>query len=82
MAFERMSLRLNAFHINKRSGFCRFSSTDIWFFMFFGEIQNIIIATNLDSLGDEWMIMCNIINMKPVNTKLLINNEADPKVCS
>lgn len=36
------------------------------FFMFFGQILN-QMATNLDSFVDQRMMMCDIINSKPVN---------------
>lgn len=41
-------------------------STSNGFFMFFAEILN-NMSTNLNSFTDQRMMMCDIINMKPVN---------------
>lgn len=49
-------------------------ATSNGFFMFFAEILN-KMSTNLNSFTDERMMMCDIINMKPVNISSIENNE-------
>lgn len=42
------------------------STTSIGFFMFFAEVLN-KMSTNLGSFNEHKMMMCDIINMKPLN---------------
>lgn len=49
------------------------------FFMFFAEILNTMSA-NLDSFTEQRMMMCDIINMKLVNSSSITNNATNNEV--
>lgn len=54
-------------------------ATSNGFFMFFAEILN-KMSTNLDSFTDQRMMMCDIINMKPVNATITETSDEVNKI--
>lgn len=55
-------------------------STSTGFFVFFAEVLNKMYA-NLDNFYDQRMMMCDIINMKPVNLSGIEHTVRNNEVC-